>query len=224
MPRNPAPDRDSQPTRERLLLASLKTFGHKDYEAVSTREIVELAQANISAISYHFGGKEQLYLATTAFLAQSIRDSLEGVLQAARATPDSVDAGSCRERLVELIRALARNILEGEFSADAAGFIFREQLHPTPAFDILYTELIEPMQRGYAQLLACALGKPADDETIKLTTHALLGQVLIFRIGQTTILRRLDRARFAAKDIDRITTIIIDNTLAAIDARLAQDH
>lgn len=224
MPRNTALDRDSQPTRERLLLASLKTFGHKDYDAVGTREIVELAQANISAISYHFGGKERLYLATATFLAESIRNNLEGVLQQTRVDPNTVDPLVCRERVVELIRALARNILDGEFSADAAGFIFREQLHPTQAFDILYAELIEPMQRGYAQLLSCALGKPADDEAIKLTTHALLGQILIFRIGQTTILRRLDRAHFAAKDIDRITTLIIDNTLAAIDARLAQDH
>ena len=74
MPRNPTPDGDGKPTRERLLLASLKTFGHKDYEAVSTREIVELAQANISAISYHFGGKDNLYVEAFRAMLGPLRD------------------------------------------------------------------------------------------------------------------------------------------------------
>jgi AcrR family transcriptional regulator len=219
MPANQAKDRKSA-TRERLLSASLKAFGHNDYQAVSTRQIVEQAQANISAISYHFGGKQQLYLATAEYLAQSIRHNMQ---HAMRSIPANPEASECREHLTQFIHALAHDILEGELSADAAGFIFREQLNPTAAFDILYRELMEPMQSTYAQLLSCALYEQPDDKQIKLMTHALLGQILIFRVGQTTILRRLDARALTTPDVTQIATMITQNTLAAIDAQQQQD-
>ena len=219
MPENRAKDSKTG-TRERLLSASLKAFGRNDYQAVSTREIVEQAQANISAISYHFGGKEQLYLATAEYLGQSIRNNMQHAIGSISANPG---AAECRERLSHFIHALAHDILAGELSADAAGFIFREQLNPTAAFDILYRELMEPMQSTYAQLLACALGERPEDKQVKLLTHALLGQILIFRVGQATILRRLDSSSLSTADVKQIATMITQNTLAAIDARQQQD-
>lgn len=207
-------------TRARLLTASLKAFGHNDYEAVSTREIVEQAKANISAISYHFGGKEQLYLATAEYLAQSIRSNMQHVVDD---IPVHADAADCRDQLARLIQALVHDILEGELSADGAGFIFREQLNPTAAFDILYRELMEPMQVSYARLLRGLLGERVDEREIKLMTHALLGQILIFRVGQTTILRRLDTRSLTRTDVEQIAALITDNTLAAIDARRLKD-
>ena len=67
---NTSPDDPGASTRRRLLQAALRAFGRRDYDAVSTREIVEAAGANISAISYHLGGKQGLYLATAEFLAE----------------------------------------------------------------------------------------------------------------------------------------------------------
>ena len=55
------PNATQQGTRTRLLQTSLATFAHRDFEAVSIREIVEQAGANIAAISYHFGGKQGLF-------------------------------------------------------------------------------------------------------------------------------------------------------------------
>jgi len=219
----PPSRRKTASTRERLLNASLKAFGHNDYQAVSTREIVELAEANISAISYHFGGKKQLYLATAEYLAGSIRANLQKVIGDIESSLDGRTAEDCRPLLKQLIHALAHDILEGELSADAAGFIFREQLHPTGAFDILFHELMNPMQRIFEDLLACSLDKPTDNQQLKLLTHALLGQILIFRVGQTTILRRLGIEGFASPDITRIAELITSNTLAAIDARRQPD-
>jgi AcrR family transcriptional regulator len=222
MQNDPAQSPDGVTTRDRLLRASLTMFGRHDYDAVSTRQIVELADANISAISYHFGGKHELYLATAEFLAKSIRNGQRPAVDAIMARFDAGDPIACRGLLAEFVDSLARDILAGELAADGAGFIFREQLQPTAAFDILYRELIEPMHDLYARLLACALGKKPGERTVRLMTHALLGQILIFRLGQTTILRRLDITTFAPADVDRITATIVDNTLSAIDAQLAE--
>jgi len=209
-------------TQEQLLIASLSAFGNKDYDAVSTREIVELAGANISSISYHFGGKHPLYLATAAYLANSIRQEMQGTLDTIRTKVEEKnrDPAICRALLKQFVEALVHNVLQGKLSADAAGFIFREQLKPTEAFDILYQELMEPMLSIYAGLLSCLFEQSDSDREIKLMTHALLGQILIFRIGQTTILRRLDSSQFSNDDCKQITELITQQTFAAIDQRL----
>ena len=211
-------------TRERLLAASLQSFGHNDYRAVSTREIVELAEANISAISYHFGGKRELYLATAEYLAQAVRQSMAATLNEIQARASNADANSGRELLGELVRTFTDSILQGELSADAAGFIFREQLDPTDAFDILYRELMEPMQTTYATLLGSILGCDPQEPSIKLLTHSLMGQIMIFRLAQTTILRRLGATSFDGDDSRAISDLILRNTFAAIDVRLRQDQ
>lgn len=206
-------------TRERLLAAALHAFAHRDYDAVSTREIVEAAAANISAISYHFGGKQQLYLATTRFLATSIRTGMQTQIESVRVRAAGADPATCRMLLAELIGGLTTNIMLGELGADAASFIFREQNDPTEAFDILYRDLLEPLQSAYAQLLSGIVGVPADTRRIKLMTHALMGQIVIFRNAQTTVLRRLQQTRFCEDDIDEIKTLLTRLTLAAVDAQ-----
>jgi AcrR family transcriptional regulator len=49
-------------TQENIRKAAKHLFAKKGYNATSTREIVSEAGANISAIAYHFGGKEGLFL------------------------------------------------------------------------------------------------------------------------------------------------------------------
>ena len=217
------PGKSKPDTRERLLAASLQAFGHNDYQAVSTRQIVERAEANISAISYHFGGKRELYLATAEYLAKALRQSMAGPLNEIRARAAKANAEGSRELLGELVRAFTHSILQGELSADAAGFIFREQLDPTDAFDILYRELMEPMQATYAGLLGRILGRDPQEPSIKLLTHSLMGQIMIFRLAQTTILRRLGATSFDGDDTRAISDLILQNTFAAIDMRLRQD-
>ena len=52
-PRNPRSD--SEPTRERLLLAALRLFSQQGYARTSVRAIAQEAGANVAAIAYHFG-------------------------------------------------------------------------------------------------------------------------------------------------------------------------
>lgn len=210
-------------TRDQLLSASLTAFGNKDYDAVSTREIVEQAGANISAISYHFGGKKPLYLETAAYLARTLQQKMAPALEQIDAPQDEHDPALCRQRIEQLIATMVEHVVVGELSADAAGFIFREQLKPTEAFDVLYQELLQPMQQRYARLLACIFDCAEEDHTIKLITHALLGQIIIFRVGQTTILRQLHYEQFTHDDCTLITRLITRQTLAAIDAHLQQE-
>ena len=56
--------------RLKLLQISARLFAKKSYGDVSVREIVAAAKMNVSAVSYYFGDKRSLYLATVEYLAQ----------------------------------------------------------------------------------------------------------------------------------------------------------
>lgn len=48
-------------TRDKLLAAADRLFGQHGFDGVSVRDIVHEAGVNLGAITYHFGGKEQLF-------------------------------------------------------------------------------------------------------------------------------------------------------------------
>lgn len=50
-------------SKAKILTAAKELFSKKGFEGTSTREIVNAAGVNISLISYHFGGKENVLLA-----------------------------------------------------------------------------------------------------------------------------------------------------------------
>ena len=207
-------------TRTRLLQTSLATFAHRDFEAVSIREIVEQAGANIAAISYHFGGKQGLYLATAEFLADSLQAEIAPTLAQTRSGAEQADPLTASHLLEQMIHRLVHNLTMDRLGDDAAGFILREQHQPTAAFDILYTRLMLPIQQTYQLLVSRILGDSEPDSRREiLITHALIGQILAFRTARTTVLRRLDQTDFSAQDAHEIARLISDLTLNALQTQ-----
>lgn len=54
----PAPEQDS---KVKILLAAKKLMAYQGYQGTSVRQICEEAGVNIAMISYHFGGKENVF-------------------------------------------------------------------------------------------------------------------------------------------------------------------
>jgi AcrR family transcriptional regulator len=59
-------------TREALLRAGRETFARRGYDGASIREITRRAHANLGAVTYHFGGKRQLYHQVLASFAEPL--------------------------------------------------------------------------------------------------------------------------------------------------------
>ena len=51
----------AEDTRERLIAAAAKLFAAQGFEGTSVKELADAAGVNVSLISYHFGGKENLF-------------------------------------------------------------------------------------------------------------------------------------------------------------------
>jgi len=203
-------------TRTRLLRTSLAIFAHRDFDAVSVREIVEQADANIAAISYHFGGKHGLYLATAEFLADTLHTQLDPTLAQTRAGAEDADRPAAARLLEEITHRLVSSLTMDPLGDDAAGFILREQHQPTAAFDILYEKLMLPIQQTYQLLVSRMLGGTDSSRRQILITHALIGQILAFRVARTTVLRRLGQTGFSAHDAREIANTISRLTLNAL--------
>ena len=208
-------------TRTRLLQTSLNVFARRDFDAVSVREIVDRAGANIAAVSYHFGGKQGLYLATAEFLADAMQQKVEPQLSRLQAVPP-VDTTSAEAQLADLIETLIGTLLLDPLGDDAAGFILREQLQPTAAFDILFERLMQPMQTAFQSLLAQLGSGETDDYGQVLRTHALMGQILAFRTARETLLRRLGQESLSTADVQAITRQVTGLTLHAASADTTQ--
>jgi AcrR family transcriptional regulator len=191
-------------TRQRLLQAAIVAFGQRDYDGVSARQIVETAQANISAISYHFGGKHGLYLATVEYLAERLHAEMaEHHARVAQAL-ESADREACADRLCDFIGAFVEVMLAGGLGESAPGIIFREQHQPTDAYEVLYRKLLQPIHATLTGLVACYRGETKETRASLLLAHALLGQAVIFRIGRTTLLKRLGKSTYSRADITEL--------------------
>ncbi len=191
-------------TRERLLRVAVAAFGQRDYDGVSTREIVEAAEANISAISYHFGGKRGLYLATVSYLAEQFHSQMAARLEEIRQALEKSDPQACADLLCEFLGGFIELLLTGDLGDSAPGIIFREQHRPTDAYEILYHKLLQPMHETLTALVACYRGEARDSHSAMLLAHALLGQSVIFRIGRTTLLKRLGKPAYTRTDIAQL--------------------
>ncbi|MFO0991542.1 MAG: CerR family C-terminal domain-containing protein [Hyphomicrobiales bacterium] len=204
----------SETSRDRLLAVAIDLFGRRGLDGVSTREIAKEADVNIAAIAYHFGGKQQLYLACAEHIAGQLK---AGIALLAPAESPSPDPG---QALKDVLHRLAKFMLATPEIAPFARFILREHMDPSPALDILYSNVMEPMHRSLCELWAAATGKPAASEQTKLRVFALLSQVLVFRMARAGALRRMGWDDLGPREF----ALIMDNADHNIDALLAQEN
>src|ERR1700745_1479492 len=88
-------------TRARLLEAALDLLAERGEDGVSLRDITNAAEANVAAVSYHFGSLKALCDA-------AVEQGLVGYLEAQQA---AVATLSYRSSLEELAGALARAVI-----------------------------------------------------------------------------------------------------------------
>jgi AcrR family transcriptional regulator len=102
-------------TRERLVEAATSLFAEHGFRGASVRDICNLAGANPGAVSYHFGGKRQLYRTV-------LRQAVETLASQAAGTDPG--PGSTLTRLLDLTEAspaaarlLLRDLADGGATA-----------------------------------------------------------------------------------------------------------
>ncbi len=188
-------------TRSAILCSAIQLFAEHDFASVSNRQLATAADINQALIGYHFGSKSGLYLAVFEHIASDLGQQLQQQiasleerirrLQAALATKDSsIAPASIREQsctaITQLVLAYA-NILLSHQAENYAKLIIREQLSPSPAFEILWQQGLKRFISTLTTLITLSDSRTESTETDKITAFTLIGQVLVFRVARAAV-------------------------------------
>lgn len=207
-------DNRGEETRELILSAALDLFGEFGYDGTSTRMIAAKAKANVAAIGYHFGGKEELYKAVMMSIMQGGDKYLGEFLEESSQYFDKVSKVSKAksfEMLDALTNRLAEMFVESQESKSWAKLIIREQANPSSVFNILYENKIKPLQQIYCKLVSSVLGLSESNIEVKIISHSLFGQVLAFVVSRESFLRMIGVKSLSDRHIKLVKKILSRN-------------
>ncbi|MDA8512246.1 MULTISPECIES: transcriptional regulator CecR [unclassified Citrobacter] len=199
--------------KNQLIAAALAQFGEYGLHA-TTRDIAAQAGQNIAAITYYFGSKEDLYLACAQWIADFIGSQFRPHAEEAERlfSQPKPDRAAMRELILRACKNMIM-LLTQDDTVNLSKFISREQLSPTAAYQLVHDQVIDPLHTHLTRLIAAYTGCDAHDTQMILHTHAILGEVLAFRLGKETILLRTGWSQF---DEDK-TALIYQTVTCHID-------
>lgn len=158
---------DGQETRQKLLAAACEVFATKGFREATIAEICQKAKANSAAASYHFGGKEALYVESwRAAFARSLRIY----------PPDGgvPPAAPVEEQLRGRILSIMRRIIDPQsYEFDIA---HQEMASPTGLLAGPIRDSLEPIFRALTALVRALLGEAASEQQVRLCQMSIRAQ------------------------------------------------
>ncbi len=204
-------------TQTRLIEVAIEHFGQGGFSAVGTRAIAQAAGVPMSAITYHFGGKDGLYLACARHIAAEITLRIEPILAATGAADtDSGDVRGARASLLAMLAGMVGVMLREDI-APMASFVVREQMNPTPAFDIIFEGPIRRVSERMAHLIQRIAGGSLAPDELHTRTHALLGQVMAFRFARATLMRATGWKAVGDAEVAAVRATVLAHAEAILD-------
>jgi AcrR family transcriptional regulator len=171
-----------------LLETAIDQFGQLGFEGASTREIARISGTAMSSITYHFGGKEGLYLAAADHITECVT-AIQGPALAAARTAGEASPEAATEALLLVLDSFAQMMIRPE-SEPWARFIMREQQYPTEAFERIYEGIMKSVVGTFLDL-AARVRPDLDDRNIRAMSVLLFGQAMILRAGRASVCRIL---------------------------------
>jgi len=195
-------------TSQTLIDTAIQQFGRHGFEGASTREIARASGTAMSSITYHFGGKQGLYLAAADHIAASVKAIQGPALEAARQVAENGTRDQAIEALLAVLDGFALMMLSPQTEAWAL-FITREQQNPTEAFDRLYTGVMQGVVEVFVAA-AARIRTDLPDSEVRAMGIMLFGQCLVLRVCRAAVTRIL-----SVETIDEPTSKLLRARLRA---------
>lgn len=163
-------------TKQQLLEVAGRVFAEHGYERATSKEICELANANIAAVNYHFGGKDGLYAA---------------VLEEAHARLISIDivaeitqsSASGADKLRLLLRKIVGEVARRDAGAWELRVLSRELMAPTPLMDGMMKNQVMPKAKMVTGLIGDILGVPPTHPAVSRSTVSIIGPCIFLLVA-----------------------------------------
>ncbi len=176
------PSPASLDTRKRLLEAAAEVFAAEGFRAATIRQICQRASANVAAIHYHFGGKQEIYVELLRELGRRAYERYPPTLGlSVQPSPE--------ERLFAFVHAFLLRVLSEDGFARHGRVLSREMVDPSPAIEQVVDEFIRPSfdyLRGIVRELA---GPGVDERAVRLTARSIVAQCAFYHHARSLIER-----------------------------------
>lgn len=192
-------------TKNRILRVARGVFAEHGRRRATVREICTKAKVNVAAISYHFGSKDSLYLAT---LEQALDEHF-----AAHPVPVSAGADPV-ERLRGIVRGIAGTILAPRPHWHDR-LLMAELGDPSPALDRMVRDYVRPRFEALTAALATLLPGLAP-RAIALHALSITGQIFYYKNAHAIALRLLGMRKLTPTLVTQIVEHVIEFSLAAV--------
>jgi TetR/AcrR family transcriptional regulator, regulator of cefoperazone and chloramphenicol sensitivity len=166
---------DGEQSRARLLHAALALFAQHGYAKTSIRDIADLAQANVAAISYYFGDKAGLYRA--AFMEPM------GKVEREVALFDG-DQLTLDQALRGFFASFVEPLRLGDVSRQCMKLRLREMLEPTGLWAQEIDQGIKPMHDALVAVLRRHFGLAQADDELRRLAIGIAGLGVHLHVGR----------------------------------------
>ncbi|MFQ5985340.1 MAG: CerR family C-terminal domain-containing protein [Alphaproteobacteria bacterium] len=201
-----------------MLEAAGRLFALQGFDGVSTRTLAKAAGVNLSAITYHFGGKEGLYHAVLEQLVADTDPLVKTAIE--RLAQGTARAEGNPEALARLAAWFVNHLLasilgEARYRWQMA-LMLREFYQPSGEFPMLLEKRIHPLHDAVAGLVAAATGHEPQAPETRLLTHAIIGQCMIFGAARTVVWARLGWDGYSPQRVALIAGIVTASVQAML--------
>lgn len=205
-----AKTKNGDDARQRLMDAGEKLFAEKGFDSVSVRDITSLANCNVAAINYHFGGKDKLYLEIMQIRMVALRDirvsSITEVM--------SRDETTLEDLLREFSWAFLNPLVDEESGTQLMKMMLREMLDPHLPVEMFFQEVIQPVMGA----LMDAMMKVCPDVEVNqmlLCMHSLIAQ-LLHTVHVNGMMAKAECGQCEHPGLDALVDHIVEFTAIAI--------
>lgn len=155
-------------TRDRLLHAAGDEFARVGFRGASVRSICDAARANVSAVKYHFGSKDALYLAVWEAAAEH--------MVRVEPMPRFAEGDDPEEALREFVAWFMRLVLTENRTHPWAGqLLAHETVSPTPgALETFVKHCAGPIRAEVSRLVRAVVGRPLRGKTHENLVFAVI--------------------------------------------------
>ena len=165
----------SAATRQALIKAATVLFAQNGYEGASVRAIVGRARANQAAITYHFGGKEGLYM-----------EVLKAAFEAfTRGESEPLEELPPEEALRRFIRQQLRPLTSRDELSRYLQIFMWESVHPSTVLRQFMLDKAAPFMSSAIALVRRFLPPESGDRQAMCAAIWLLGQCSVFVRNRT---------------------------------------
>ena len=197
-------------TRRQLLEAAGAVFAEVGFRDATVREICRRAGANIAAVNYHFGDKEKLYAEVLRYSHSKALEKYPPLLGVAADAPPE-------KKLRAFVQSLLLRIFDKGPTAWHGKLMAREMIEPSAALDSLVEERIRPMSNQLWQIVAEIIGRPLNDERVRLCAFSVVSQCVFYHHCRTVLSRLFPNEEpLDAAGIERLADHVTRFSLAAM--------